>query len=132
MRVAVVAGKAQRVFQVVHADADAVIAVLAMRAQRRQGGVIGHGLQLGRQVGQAHLGRQDVAIGRSVHLALGEQQRQRLQAQHVVPERVQIDRHSAHAPAIRMQRARGLVQARIVVAFLLLEMLGPQEQSFVP
>jgi hypothetical protein len=94
--------------------------------------VVRDGLQIGRQVGQAHLGRQDVAIGRPVHLALGEQQREFFDAQHVVPERVQVDRHPAHAPAIRMQRARGLVQARIVVAFLLLEMLGPQEQPFVP
>ena len=43
-----------------------------------------------------------------------------------------LDRQLAHAPAIRVQRAGGLVQARLVVAVLLLEVLGPQEQSFAP
>jgi hypothetical protein len=66
------------------------------------------------------------------HLAVGEDQRQARDAQGIGFQRVEVDLELAHAPAIRVKGAGGVVQARLVVAVLLLEMLGPQEQALAP
>ena len=106
--------------------------IAAARRQRGQGGVPRHLLQRGRQRGQVHGRRQRLAAGGVENFAVADDQRQRLQAQAVRPERVEIPLDAAHAPQERLQRQRDLIQARLVVAVLLLKMLRPQEQALAP
>src|SRR5476649_2113432 len=64
--------------------------------------------------------------------AIVENRRQRLQAQAVGLQRIQVPLDFAYAPQIRMQRTRGLLQAGFVILVLLLEVLRPQEQALTP
>ena len=43
-----------------------------------------------------------------------------------------VEAAAAHAPAVRMQGAREIAQAALVIRILLLEMLGAQEQPLSP
>jgi hypothetical protein len=107
-------------------------AVVAVRLEGGQGKVIGDRLHAGLDLRQPHLQRQRIALRRTHHLAVRENRRQLVHAQHVRLERLVVDLQLAHAPGVGMQGARRLVEARLVVAVLLLEVLRPQEQPLAP
>jgi hypothetical protein len=107
-------------------------AILAVDLERGQGGMESETAFERRQIAKSHLGRQQIVLGCAVDFAVGEDQRQLGDAQHVGLEGIAVDRQPPHAPAIRMQGGGGFVQARLVVAVLLLEMLGAQEQALAP
>jgi hypothetical protein len=92
----------------------------------------GHRLRGRRQLGQPHLDRQGVALGRAVQFAVREQQGQLLQAQDVVAQGILVDAQAPHAPGVGMEGVRRLVQARLMVAVLLLEMLRAKKQPLAP
>ncbi len=81
---------------------------------------------------QRHRFGQLVVLRRAVQLAVGKDELQLGEGEHAGGEPVGVDDAAAHAPRVRMQRARDLGQAPLVVGVLTLEMLRPQEQALAP